>query len=85
MIVFLFALINSSLANENISFFSSYGIKINLSFSNDTDIRNAAISKAEEIAFKRVSVKLLTQEEYKKLSKFKAVSNTHLRANETIR
>ena len=69
MIVFLFALINSSLANENISFFSSYGIKINLSFSNDTDIRNAAISKAEEIAFKRVSVKLLTPEDYKKLSK----------------
>ena len=69
MIVFLFALINSSLANENISFFSSYGIRINQSFSNDTDIRNAAISKAEEIAFKRVSVKLLTPEDYKKLSK----------------
>ena len=69
MIVFLFALINSGLANENVDFFSSSGIKINLSFSNKTDIRNAAISKAEEIAFKRVSIKLLTPEDYKKLSK----------------
>ena len=73
VIVFLFALINSCLANENVDFFSSSGIKVNLSFSNETDIRNTAISKAEEIAFKRVSVKLLTPEDYKKLSKLKDI------------
>ena len=73
MIVFLFALINSSLANENVDFFSSFGVKINLPFSNKTDIRNTAISKAEEIAFKRVSIKLLTPEDYKKLSKLKDI------------
>ena len=73
VIVFLFAFINSCLANENVDFFSSSGIKVNLSFSNETDIRNTAISKAEEIAFKRVSVKLLTPEDYKKLSKLKDI------------
>ena len=73
VIVFLFALINFSLADENVDFFSSSGIKVNLSFSNETDIRNTAISKAEEIAFKRVSVKLLTPEDYKKLSKLKDI------------
>ena len=73
VIVFLFAFINSCLANDNVDFFSSSGIKVNLSFSNETDIRNSAISKAEEIAFKRVSVKLLTPEDYKKLSKLKDI------------
>jgi hypothetical protein len=73
VIVFLLVLINSCLASENVDFFSSFGIKINLPFSNDRDIRNIAISKAEEIAFKRVSVKLLTPEDYKKLSKLKDI------------
>ncbi len=73
IIIFLCSLINFGTANENIDFFSSFGIKINLPFSNESDVRNIAISKAEELAFKKVSVKLLTPEDYKKLNKIKNI------------
>ena len=67
IIVFLSILLNASIAFSNVNFFSSTGIKINLPFSNDTDIRNSAIAKAEELAFKRVSIRLLSPEDYMKL------------------
>ncbi len=73
IIIFLCSQFNSDLAAENIDFFSSFDIKINLPFSNDTDIRNIAISKAEELAFKRVSVKLLTPEDFMKLNELKNI------------
>ncbi len=72
IIVFLGILLNDCIA-ENVNFFSSSNIKINLPFSNDTDIRKTAISKAEELAFKRVSIKLLTPEDYKVLQKIKDI------------
>jgi len=65
------------MANEDL-FFSEMNIKVKIPYDNNSNIRNIAISKAEKLAFEKISKKLLTPRDYNQVVESNEINYEYL-------
>ncbi len=76
LILFLF--LNFPLMADEDIFFSGMNILVKIPYSNNSNVRNLAISKAEKLAFEKISKKLLTPRDYNKIIKLNDINYEYL-------
>ena len=65
------------MANDNL-FFSEMNIEVNIPYVNNSNVRNLAISKAEKLAFEKISKKLLAPSDYDQIIKSNDINYEYL-------
>ena len=67
----------SVMANDDL-FFSEMNIEVNIPYVNNSNVRNLAISKAEKLAFEKISKKLLAPSDFNQIIKFNNINYEYL-------